>query len=62
MRSNFDVNKIFVKLFIFESDSPVYSQPGSPSEGLERSELFNHGPLAMVNLLMIVPLKIMASP
>jgi hypothetical protein len=46
MRINFGVRKIFMKLFIFESDSPVYSPSGSQSEGLERSKLFDHGPLA----------------
>jgi hypothetical protein len=46
MRSNFSVYKIFLELFIFESDSPVYSPPGSQSERLGRSKLFNHGPLA----------------
>jgi hypothetical protein len=45
MRSNCGVYKIFVELFIFESDSPVYSPQGSGPEGLERSKLFNHGPL-----------------
>jgi hypothetical protein len=46
MRNNFNVSKVFVELFIFESDSPVYLPLGSRSEGLERSKLFNHGPLA----------------
>jgi hypothetical protein len=46
MRISFDVYTIFVELLIFESDSLVYSPPGSRSEGLVGSELFNHGPLA----------------
>jgi hypothetical protein len=35
MRSNFGVYKIFAEFYVFESDSPVYSPPGSRSEGLE---------------------------
>jgi hypothetical protein len=69
MRSNFGLFKIFIELFILESDSPVYSPPGSRSERLERSKLFNHVPLAngykkspMVNFLRIVSVKAMASP
>jgi hypothetical protein len=63
MRSNFGVYEIFVDLFIFESDSPVYSPPGSRSEGLERRKLFITGLLPMgknnhpwLIFLMIVPL------
>jgi hypothetical protein len=46
MINNFGVYKIFVELFIFGSDSSVYSPTVSQSEGLERSKLFNYGPLA----------------
>jgi hypothetical protein len=46
MRSNFGVYKIFVEFFVFESESPVYSPPGSRSEGLEIIKLFNDEPLA----------------
>ncbi len=40
------VHEIFVEIFFFESDSPVSSPPGSRSEGLERSKLFNRRSLA----------------
>jgi hypothetical protein len=35
MSSDFGVDKIFVELFVFEAGSPVYSPPGSLSEGLK---------------------------
>jgi hypothetical protein len=64
MICNFDVYNLLVELFVFESDSPVNSPPGSRFERPEISQLFNQWVAAITHcsFLMIVSLKGMGIP